>query len=289
MLDKTIVDKILTAQRNEITEHMIYSKLAQSITDPRNKSILKRISEDERKHYDLWKEYTRQEVKPSRLKIWQYYFLSKIFGITFGMKLMEKGEARAQAAYKQIFDFVPAALDIEKDENDHERELLNSIDEERLRYMGSMVLGLNDALVELTGALAGFTFALQNRGLIATAGLITGIAASLSMAASEYLSTKSEGDSRDPLKASIYTGSVYFLTVLFLIFPYFLFVNHYFCLVFTFLNALLAILLFSFYISVAKDIPFRRRFFEMAIVSMGIAALSFAIGLLVRGFLNVDI
>ena len=289
MLDKTIVDKILVAQRNEITEHVIYSKLAQSVADPRNKNILKRISEDERKHYDLWKEYTHQEVKPSKLKIWQYYLLSKIFGITFGMKLMEKGEARAQATYKQIFDFVPAALDIEKDENDHETELLNSIDEERLRYVGSMILGLNDALVELTGALAGLTFVLQNRGLIATAGLITGIAASLSMAASEYLSTKSEGDSRDPLKASIYTGSVYFLTVLFLIFPYFLFVNYYFCLGFTFLNAFLAILLFSFYVSVAKDIPFRRRFFEMAIVSMGIAALSFAIGLLVRQFLNIDI
>jgi VIT1/CCC1 family predicted Fe2+/Mn2+ transporter len=289
MLDKAIFDKILTAQRNEITEHVIYSKLAQSITDPRNKSILKRISEDERKHYDLWKEYTHQEVKPSRLKIWEYYLLSKIFGITFGMKLMEKGEAKAQTTYKQIFDFVPAALDIEKDENDHERELLNSIDEERLRYVGSMVLGLNDALVELTGALAGLTFALQNRGLIATAGLITGIAASLSMAASEYLSTKPEGDSRDPLKASIYTSSVYILTVLFLIFPYLLFENHYFCHGFTFLNALLAILLFSFYISVTKDIPFRRRFFEMAIVSMGIAVLSFAIGLLVRGFLNIDI
>jgi VIT1/CCC1 family predicted Fe2+/Mn2+ transporter len=263
--------------------------LAQTVADPRNKSILKRISEDERRHYDLWKEYSHQEVKPSRLKIWEYYLLSKIFGITFGMKLMEKGEAKAQATYKQIFEFVPAALDIEKDENDHERELLNSIDEERLKYVGSMVLGLNDALVELTGALAGLTLALQNRGLIATTGIITGIAASFSMAASEYLSTKSEGDSRDPLKASVYTGSVYIFTVLFLIFPYFLFENHYFCLGLTFLNALLAILLFSFYISVAKDMPFRRRFFEMAIVSTGIAALSFAIGFLVRTLLNIDI
>jgi VIT1/CCC1 family predicted Fe2+/Mn2+ transporter len=289
ILNKEIIDKVLTAQRNEITEHVIYSKLAQSVADPQNKSILKRISEDERKHYDLWKEYSHQEVKPSRLREWEYYFLSKMFGITFGMKLMEKGEAKAQAIYKQISEFVPAALDIEKDESDHERELLNSIDEERLRYVGSMVLGLNDALVELTGALAGFTLALQNRGLIATAGLITGIAASLSMAASEYLSTKSEGDSRDPLKASIYTGSVYIFTMLFLIFPYFLFENHYFCLGLTFLNALLAILIFSFYVSVAKDIPFRKRFFEMAIVSMGIAALSFAIGFLVRRFLSIDI
>ena len=289
MLNKELRDKVLTAQRNEITEHFIYAKLAESVRDPRNRAILKRISEHERRHHDLWKEYTHQDVSPSQLKIWMYYLLSKVFGITFGMKLMEKGEARAQAAYQEVFEFVPEAINIEKDENEHEKELLNLIDEERLRYVGSMVLGLNDALVELTGALAGLTFALQNRSLIAMAGLITGVAASLSMAASEYLSTKSEGDARDPLKASLYTGSVYALTVLFLIFPYFILSNYFLCLGFTFFNALLAILLFTFYISVAKDIPFKKRFSEMAIVSMGIGVLTFAIGFLVRKFLSIDI
>ncbi|MDI6704563.1 MAG: VIT1/CCC1 transporter family protein [bacterium] len=82
-----------------------------------------------------------------------------------------------------------------------------------------MVLGLNDALVELTGALAGFTFALQNTRVVAMAGLITGVAASLSMTTSEYLSTKSEGGAKSPFKASVYTGSAYVLTVMFLIFP----------------------------------------------------------------------
>ena len=47
-----------------------------------------------------------------------------------------------------------------------------------------MVLGLNDALVELTGTIAGLTFVLTNTTLIAMAGIITGIAATLSMAAS---------------------------------------------------------------------------------------------------------
>lgn len=88
-----------------------------------------------------------------------------------------------------------------------------------------MVLGLNDALVELTGVLAGLTLALQNTRLVAMTGFITGIAASLSMSASEYLSAKSEEGPQDPLKASIYTGSAYVLTVLFLIFPYLLFTN----------------------------------------------------------------
>ena len=50
--------------------------------------------------------------------------------------------------------------------------------------MGSVVLGLNDELVEFTGALAGFTLALSDHRLIALTGSITGIAAALSMASS---------------------------------------------------------------------------------------------------------
>ena len=86
--------------------------------------------------------------------------------------------------------------------------------------MGSMVLGLNDALVELTGALAGFSLALQNTRIVALTGMITGIAASLSMAASEYLSTKSEKGGKNPVKASIYTGIAYVITVIALIMPF---------------------------------------------------------------------
>lgn len=123
---------------------------------------------------------------------------------------------------------MPYAKSIVKDEDEHEKQLIDLIDEERLRYVGSMVLGLNDALVELTGALAGLTFALRNTHVVAMAGLITGVAASLSMAASEYLSTKSEEGAKNPLKASVYTGSAYVLTVLFLIFPYLFFTNLYF-------------------------------------------------------------
>jgi VIT1/CCC1 family predicted Fe2+/Mn2+ transporter len=287
MLDRKTEAKILTAQRNEITEHLIYSKLAESVKDPRNRNILKRISEDELNHYDLWRKYTHQDVSPSRRRLWLYYLISKIFGITFGMKLMEKGEEKAQAAYHKISETIPGAMNIKEDENEHERQLLNLIDEERLRYVGSMVLGLNDALVELTGALAGLTFALQNRGLVAMAGFITGVAGSLSMAASEYLSTKSEEGLRDPLKASLYTGSIYILAILFLIFPYFVLRNPYLCLGFTFFNALLAILVFTFYLSVAKDIPFGKRFSEMAIISMGVAALSFAIGFLLRKLIGM--
>jgi len=152
-----------------------------------------------------------------------------------------------------------------------------------------MVLGLNDALVELTGTLAGLTLVLQNTRLIAMASLITGVAASLSMAASEYLSTKSEESVKNPFKASIYTGSVNITTVLFLIFPYLIFTNFYLCLGFTIFNAIIVISIFTFYVSVAKDLSFTNRFLEMALISLGIAALTFGIGFIIRMFLNVEI
>jgi VIT1/CCC1 family predicted Fe2+/Mn2+ transporter len=288
LLDRSLRKAILTAQRSEITEHFIYQKLAQSTKDPHNSEILKRISGDELAHYNFWKKYTGEDVKPCELKIWAYYLISRIFGITFGIKLMESGEGQAQKTYENISRSVPAAESVIEDEEKHERQLIDLIDEERLRYVGSMVLGLNDALVELTGALAGLTFALQNTRVTAMVGLITGIAASLSMAASEYLSTKTE-EHKNPLKASVYTGFAYVITVLFLIFPYLILTDLYLCLGVTILNAIIVIFIFTFYVSVAKDIPFKKRFLEMALISLGVAALTFTISFVIRTFLNIEL
>ena len=288
-LDEETRKLVLTSQKNEITEHIIYEKLTQSTKDAQNRSVLKRISDDELKHYNFWKQYTGKDTKPDKLKVWMYFLIAKILGITFGIKLMEKGEEKAQTTYEKISEVIPSAKEIVEDEDKHELELINMLDEERLRYVGSIVLGLNDALVELTGALAGLTFALQNTRLTAMAGLITGVAASLSMATSEYLSTKSEGYIKKPLRAAFYTGAAYVITVLFLIFPYFVFGEPMLCLGFTILNAVIVIFIFTFYISVAKGIPFKNRFSEMVAISLGVAALTFLITFVIKIFLNVEV
>jgi VIT1/CCC1 family predicted Fe2+/Mn2+ transporter len=288
-LDEETRKLVLTSQKNEITEHIIYKKLAQSTKDAQNRSIIQRISDDELKHYNFWKQYTDKDTKPDKLKVWIYFLIAKILGITFGIKLMEKGEEKAQTTYEKISEVIPSAKEIVEDEDKHELELINMLDEERLRYVGSIVLGLNDALVELTGALAGLTFALQNTRLTAMAGLITGVAASLSMATSEYLSTKSEGYVKKPLRAAVYTGAAYVITVLFLIFPYFVFGEPMLCLGFTILNAVIVIFIFTFYISVAKGISFKNRFSEMVLISLGVAALTFLITFVIKIFLNVEV
>ena len=163
------------------------------------------------------------------------------------------------------------------------------LDEELLQYAGSVVLGLSDALVELTGALAGLTLAFQNTSLIALSGLITGIAAALSMAASEYLSTQSEKTTRKPARAALYTGIAYVITVTLLILPYLLIQNYYIDLALALVTAVLIIAAFNYYISVAKDEPFRKRFIEMTGLSLGVAAVSFIIGYLIRRLLGIDI
>ena len=289
VLNRKLLKKLLSFQKNEITEHAIYSQLAKSLKDKKNAEVLERIAKDELAHYHFWKKYTGREVKPGRLKAVKYFWISRILGITFGIKLMERGEQQAQTTYDKISHEIPDARRILEDEGEHEDRLIAMLDEERLKYIGSMVLGLNDALVELTGALAGLSFAMRNTRLVALAGLITGIAASFSMAASEYLSTKSEGTEKNPLKSSLYTGTAYIITVMCLIFPFLVFKNYLFCLALTIVFALLIISIFTFYISVARDLSFRKRFMEMASISLGVALLSFGIGWVIRLFLDIDI
>lgn len=294
-LSPEVREKLLTYQENEITEHHIYRRLAQTVDSPDDRRILEEIAEDELRHYHDWRRYTRQDVEPDRWRIWKYYLISRAFGFTFGIKLMERGEEGAQESYAELQDVIEEAASIAQEENEHEDALIAMLDEELLRYTGSIVLGLNDALVELTGALAGLTLALQNTRLIALTGSITGIAAALSMGASEYLSTRAEETTeggtteKHPVRASIYTGSAYIMTVILLILPYLLLDNYYLCLACALAGAILIIAFFNYYVSVAKGEPFKERFLEMAGLSFGVAAFSFLIGFVIRQFLGVDV
>jgi len=281
--------EIERAQKTETTEYHVYTRLARVIRIEKNSDVLDRIGHDEAEHAQFWSEYTGKTFGPSRFKVFLYVAIARVLGITFALKLLEHGEERAQVNYEKIIEHIPEARRIYEEEEGHEDELIGLLKEERLSYMGSVVLGLNDALVELTGALAGLTLALQNTALIAVAGLITGIAASMSMAASEYLSQKSEGKGGKAVKSAAYTGVAYIFTVIVLILPYLILANVFVALAVTLALAALIIAGFNFYISVAEDLPFAGRFWEMTILSFSIAALSFGIGFVIRAVFGVEV
>ena len=148
-------------QQNELTESVIYEKIARFAKGGENSQTLLRLSREEYAHYQIWKSYTGIEMKPEKAKVAKYTFLARTLGFTFAVKLMERGEEGAQEEYALLAKEVAESAAIRQQEEEHEQALLAMLDEERLQYVGSMVLGLNDALVELTGSLAGFAFALQ--------------------------------------------------------------------------------------------------------------------------------
>jgi VIT1/CCC1 family predicted Fe2+/Mn2+ transporter len=271
----------------EKTEMEVYRRLANREKNSENKKIFEKISLQENNHYNILKEKTNEDVNYSIIRV-QFHVLTAIFlGLTFSLKLMEKIEQNAAAEYRDLgYD------DIAKEEDEHEKELLSLLEEDALNYLSSIILGLSDALVELTGALAGLTLAFQELRIVALAGLVTGISASFSMAASEFLATKEENENRSPIKAALFTGLSYIVTVLLLVTPYLILDSdnqvifglepHIQALIITFIIGLFIIALFNFYVSVAQDKSFKGKFIEMGLILLVVTFISFIIGLVLR-------
>lgn len=289
MITPHIKNKLLQAQRNEVTEALVYRQIAKFVKDDANLSVINKIAEQEEIHAKTWHSYTQQDVKPDRLKVWFYTNIVRFLGLTFGIKLMEQEERNASIDYEKLSKIIPEAKDIQREEEIHEEQLIEMIKDKPLGYLGSVVLGLNDALVELTGVLAGLTFGLQNSKMIASVGIITGIAAAFSMAGSEYLSTKTDNNKGvKPMTASVYTGVAYIITVIALILPYLLIDNVYVSLSLTICIAIFIIAIFNYYTAIAKGYSFKKRFLEMVSISLGVAFISFIIGLIVKQVFNID-
>ncbi len=281
---------IAQQQRNEITEYTIYKILAKMEKDPNNREVLEKIAKDERKHYDFLKQITKKDIQPRKWRVRYYVVLAKFFGLSFALKLMEKGEERADSFYRELAKSYPQALSIAKDEEEHEKELLNLLHDEKLDYAGAVVLGMNDALVELTGTLTGVALAFDNAKYVGITGVIMGVAASLSMAGSAYLEAReNESKGIDPKKYSLYTGLSYIITTIVIVAPFFMIEEAKKALVAMFAAAGIAIVVYNYYIAIARDENFAKRFKEMMLITFGVAAISFLIGYLVNRYFGIEI
>ena len=274
--------RLLEYQKNEITEHVLYGALA-ARAKGKNASILKKISDDELKHYHFFKKITGREVRPAWGKILFYRFASRIFGFTFTIKMMENGEEQAEHNYESIEENVPGIKRIIQEEVKHEAALMGQIEEDVLKHMGSMVLAINNSIQEITGIVVGLTFAIANSIMIGKTALISGMAATLAMVASEYLSQKAESeDPGAPKKAALYTGMIYLSVVAFLVTPFFIFGNHYIALSVSIAAVVIIVSIFTFFMSVVKGLVFRKALAEVSLITSGVVLLSFFIGMAMK-------
>ncbi len=288
-MDAAALSLLRRLHHAEATDELIYRALARCTRSEKNRRVLERMAADEARHCAAWGAYLDEEARASKFKVFWYVLLGRIFGLVFVVNLLETGEHDAAEVYRVLGRDIPMAREMMEDEIRHEDSLISLLHEEKLSYISSMVLGLNDALVELTGALAGFTLALNDNTMIGMAGFITGVAATLSMAASEYLARKADPGEEHPLKAASYTGMAYLVTVALLLTPYALCSDPLKALAFCLINATLVIVGFTYFVSVVRRSSFWKGFREMMAISFSVALISFLIGWAARAWLNLDV
>ncbi|WP_323585868.1 VIT1/CCC1 transporter family protein [Aliarcobacter butzleri] len=288
--DKENLKKALKQQQNEINDYTIYKALSLFQKNEENKKIFEKIANEEKSHYDFWVKITNKQLKAQNIIVFWYLFLVKVFGTSFALKSLEKREAEAEEFYKELFEIYPESQKIYKQETEHEFALIDMLHDKKLIYAGAIVLGMNDALVELTGTLSGIAFAFDRSIVVGLTGLIMGIAASLSMAGSAYLEAKENpSELIKPFTYSLYTGVSYILTTAILVIPFFIFDSIIESLILMFICAFIAIVSYNFYISVAKDLSFTKRVLQMSAITFGVAIISFLIGYLVKYYFGIDI
>lgn len=152
---------------------------------------------------------------------------------------------------------------------------------------GAIVLGMHDALVSLTGLIAGLAVAMADRYAIILTAIIASITASLSMAASNYLAVRANGNAR-AIVAALYTGGAYMVTCAALILPFFVFTNRTIEMAVMFAIAVAEIFLFNWWLGRSRQRPYMRNFFEMLAVCAGVSIVAFLIGWCAHICLGID-
>lgn len=294
-MDANLLKVLKKFQANELLGYEVYKRLSEDKRlSPENAETLRKIADLEKVHVETLAKYLGS-INTSERKIERLLLKSKILGFTFTLKRMEMIDKYLVPLdiQEELVRSIPELKHIFEEEEMIDKDLLTLLDEGRLIYVSSLVLGLNDALVELSGAIAGFTFAMRNNGLVALAGIITGISASLSMAATEFVATRTDTKTskKTPVTAAIITGITYIGTVTMMVLPYLLLPNeHYLIALLIMLTVVISIIgIFSFYVSVINDTSFKKQFGGMALISLSVAFISFILGIVVKNALNIEI
>lgn len=167
-LSPEVLADIRKAQINEVTEYHIYKHLSRVVKSSANKSVLNRIADEELEHYRFWMKYN-DEVEPRWWQVRLYIFIAGFLGLVFALKMLERSENATSKRYDKLSQHIPEAAKIAYDEINHEKALLNMLNDLRLKSFGTWLIAMNLVLLTLAGmtvVLYFFSEILRSSGII---------------------------------------------------------------------------------------------------------------------------
>ncbi len=269
---------------HEFTDSTLYERLSRTVpsTSP-FAEVLRHLSDTEHKHYEFWRKYAPgEEPKVSRVKLYWVLFLRRVLGLTFASRFLDRHEASVVKEYKGLAGMIPqedveAFNEMVADEQEHENEFAHKIESSAIRYISFVVLGLADALVEITGIHAGSLGIYNKTEYAGLAGVIAGAAASLAMASAAFAQAK-QGFKGSARLSAVYTGVSYFITAIILATPYFLTPSMVIALTSSLLLAVVILTLITYYSTVISGKPFLRDFLEILLIMFGVTIVLYVFG-----------
>ena len=285
------------AAGDEYTDYLVYKRLSESsrTKSPRLKDALSRLAETERGHYEFWKKYVSDlKIHASNRTIYLTLLFRFIFGMTFAVKYLENHESVVIQRYKSISQLIPEPdkqrfNEIVKDEQEHEKMFMNEMQSSYVKYISFVVLGLADAIVEISGIHAGSLGIYSSTELTGLAGIVAGASASIAMASAAYAQAKQGEFKGSPSISAVATGISYFVNAVILATPYFLTKTMSAAIGTSIVFAIIIIAFTSYYNSVVSEGNFKRDFAELAGIMLGASGALFVFGLLIRSVLGISI
>lgn len=273
---------------DEFSDYTLYERLSKTVkADSPFAEVLKQLSATELGHYEFWKKYVPgEEPRVAKLKLYWVLFLRRFFGLTFATRYLDRHEGNVVKEYESIAHIIPVsdkgAFDqMVADEKEHENAFAQKIESSTVSYISFVVLGLADALVEISGIHAGSLGFYDRTEIAGLAGVIAGAAASMAMASAAFAQARAGFKGSARLSAA-YTGVSYFITAIVLAAPYFLTYNMIYALSSSLSLAVLILVLTTYYSTVIQSRPFLRDFLEILAILFGATIVLYAFGSLVR-------
>ena len=269
---------------DEWSDYTLYDRLSKTVSsDSPFAGVLAELSATEHGHYEFWKKYVPgEEPTLGKLKLYWILFLRRFFGLTFATRYLDRHESSVVKEYQGLAELIPegdrtAFEAMVADEREHEKAFALKVESSAVRYIAFVVLGLADALVEISGIHAGWLGLFDKTEIAGLAGVIAGGAASLAMASAAFAQAK-QGFQGSARLSAVYTGVSYFITAVILATPYFLTSNMLLALGSSLTLAVVILAITTWYSVVIQQKVFLKDFVEILAILFATTIVVFALG-----------